>query len=179
MKNFKPTFILIGLVFSFSQELYAQESTLFNRSSSVLISYNNSSAPKTLNIGLPVIANPDAKLRAILLSIFPDAANQQWRNLNGFYYVTFLNNDRKARAVFTLKGDMNYATTDCQLEDLPASLRMRILKSYPDFTLLNALEIKAFEALAYHAVLENASGYVTLKSAGNVIEELDVRKKAK
>ncbi len=92
---------------------------------------------------------------------------------------SFLNKGRKARATFTLKGNMSYAITDCSMEQLPEALRKKIAGEYQGYTLLQATEITAYDTVAFQAVLESAAGYITLKSTAEGIEVVEEQKKAK
>ena len=110
-------------------------------------------------------------------ALFPGATSQQWGSSDNNFWVSFLNNNRKASASFTVKGKIKYIITDCAMEQLPGSFRKTISKEYASFKLYSAIEIKAYDAVAYQAVLENASTYVTLKFTNEGVEEIQQLKK--
>lgn len=126
---------------------------------------------KSIRIPSPIIADKFSAL-------FPFATNQQWTNSGNNQWVSFLNNGRKAVASFTPKGEMNYVITDCVLEQLPESFCKAINTEYASYNLFNAVEIKAYGAVAYQVVLENASGYISLKFTSEGVEEIQQLKKS-
>jgi hypothetical protein len=113
---------------------------------------------------------PGDRLRSRFMLHFPDATRIQWRKLSDSYYVSFEDRGRKGRAVFTPEGQMNYAITNCRLEGLPEAFRSRISQDYSNYTLLNAVEIRTPGNRTYQAILENATGYVTLKGVDGSVE---------
>lgn len=121
------------------------------------------------------VVNP--MIAAKFSALFPGATSQQWGSSDNNFWVSFLNNGRKASASFTLKGKIKYIITDCAMEQLPESLRKTISKEYASFNLYSAIEIKAYDTVAYQAVLENASTYVTLKFTNEGVEEIQQLKK--
>ena len=177
MNNLKPGSLLIGLSVLFSQTIFSQELAVNKtRETTPLLS----ATVKTENAkeaGAPVIANPDAKLVTALVATFPTATAQEWRMLNNGYYVSFMNSGRKAKAMFTQKGKMSYAITDCSLEQLPAPMRKKIASDYAAYTFVNAIEINAYDAIAHQAVLQNQAGYITLKATPDGVEQIDTQKK--
>ena len=175
MKNLKPGSLLIGLTIVCSQTLFSQDLAVNKqRETSLTI---DSKTEKAKEAGAPVIANPDAKLVAALQASFPNATGQEWRMLNNGYYVSFLNGGRKAKAMFTQKGKMSYAITDCSLEQLPEAMRKKIAADYAAYTFVNAIEINAYDATAHQAVLQNSAGYITLKATRDGIEQIETQKK--
>lgn len=122
-----------------------------------------------------LVANPDMEAR--FSALFPNASQQQWSTGADNYWVSFLNNGRKANASFTLKGQMMYTITVCTIEHLPAALSKTIKKEYPTYSLFNAIEIKAHGAVVYQAILENSHSFTTLKYTTDGVEEIQRVKK--
>ena len=122
-----------------------------------------------------VAANPTVISKFSLL--FPGATNLQWTGSKNNFWVSFLNKGRKCRASFTSNGKMNYAITDCLLEQLPGSFRKEIKKDYSDYNFYNAIEINAYNALTYQVVLENANSFTTLKYTSEGVEKIQQVKK--
>ncbi len=122
-----------------------------------------------------IAANP--KTEARFLALFPNASNRQWSASADNYWVSFLNDGRKANGSFTPKGKMNYIITVCAMEHLPTAFSRTIKKEYAAYSLFNAIEIKAHGAIVYQAVLENSYGFTTLKYTEDGIEEIQQVKK--
>ncbi len=154
-----------------SGNLYAQDAYI---NASAKTPYSTTAGANTSN-NSSVAINP--LVSAKFSTLFPQATNQQWALNNNSSWVSFLNNGRKASASFTSKGKMNYVITDCAMEQLPGSFRKTISKEYASYNLYNAIEIKAYDAVAYQVVLENASTYITLKFTSDGIEEIQQLKK--
>lgn len=129
--------------------------------------------------GVSLYGTPDASLleanpalKARFSNLFPSAVQQQWCKLNDGYYVSFFSNGRKSSAVFSGKGRLSYAISDCKLEQLPDAFRDEIRKDYPGYQLLHGSEINAHHEVTYQAVLENAKQYVVLRSNGETTEKI-------
>ena len=121
---------------------------------------------------------PNDKIGSSFSALFPNATNPLWAAIaNNCYYVSFVNNGRKANASFTEKGNMNYCITDCSMDNLPASFRKSIKKQYPGYRLIKATELKAHGTVVYEAVMETSKGFKTLKYTEDGIEEVQKVKK--
>ncbi len=114
----------------------------------------------------------NAKVAASFNKLFPATGDVQWI-LNGqISEAHFIINGRKTKAVFAANGRLNYSIATCSLLQLPVLLQTEIQKQYANYSLLNAVEIKAYDAVAYQVILENENGYVTLKSTADGVEEI-------
>lgn len=166
------------LTILFSRNLNAQEISAGvagqkNYAPNGMVSSENKNILNTSSIissGTIDVTNP--KLLTQFSALFPAATKQQWALNDKSFWVSFLNNDRKASASFTQKGKLNYVITDCTIEQLPDSFRKTISKDYASYHLNNAIEIKAYESVAYQAILENESSYVTLKFTSEGVEKI-------
>ena len=160
------TFLLaIGLSSaSFAQQSYASNSVKFTDANTPAVVYENSNA-KTADVADQLIASKFS-------SLFPNATNLKWANSADNYWVSFLNNNRKAKASFSPKGILNYIITDCAMENLPAAFSKTITNNYASYDLFNAIEIAAYSTVAYQAILENSKGYITLKYTSGGVEEI-------
>lgn len=147
----------------------AQQSTINSSADAAFVKNNIPSTTDIVSSAVPA-ANP--KIEARFAALFPNATNLQWAAGADHYWVSFLNDGRKASASFTPKGKMNYAITVCDMAHLPEALCKMIQKEYTAYSLLQAIEIKAHDAVAYQAILEDANGYVTLKCTADGIEKI-------
>lgn len=153
------------LTTAFAQQSIASAETDYAKTTSEIVT--NNSRPVAVN----------AKTKASFVMQFPNASKPLWASIGDNYYVSFLNNGRKASAVFTAKGGMNYCMTECSMENLPESFRKTIQKEYAGYSLLKGTEIKAYGTIAYQAVLENNTGFKTLKYTEDGIEQIGQIKK--
>ncbi|RXK61855.1 hypothetical protein ESA94_02230 [Lacibacter luteus] len=147
----------------------AQQSTINTSADAAFVKNNLPSSTNMVTSTVPA-ANP--KIEARFAALFPNASDLQWVAGADNYWVSFLNNGRKASACFTPKGKMNYAITVCDMAHMPEAFSKAIQKEYAAYSLLRAIEIKAHDAVAYQAILEDANGYVTLKYTADGIEKI-------
>ena len=147
----------------------AQQSTINTSADAAFVKNNLPSSTDMVTSSVPA-ANP--KIEARFAALFPNASDLHWVAGADNYWVKFLNNGRTANACFTAKGKMNYAITECGMMDMPEAFSKAIQKEYPAYSLLRAIEIKAHDAVAYQAILEDANGYVTLKYTTDGVEKI-------
>lgn len=161
--------IIFGAAFNtacFAQQSFAAAEPSYAKNTIELATESNSS---------PVTAN--TKTEARFAALFPKATNLVWNSAGDNYFVSFLNDGRKANASFTKKGKMNYIITESQMEELPAAFRKTINKEYAGYRLFKATEIKAHATVAHQAILENGTGFITLKYTRDGVEEIQQVKK--
>ncbi len=166
--------VTILLTVTLSTNTFAQQS---NTDASTEAAYaKNTIVIETGNAGNTTLeANP--KTEASFSNLFPNATKQQWVSSADNYWVSFVNNGRKAMASFTPKGKVNYIITECIMEHLPVAFSKSIIKDYAAYHLFNAKEISAHGTVAYEAILEDSKGYITLKYTSDGIEEIQQVKK--
>lgn len=186
-KEFKAALTLTVMLFSLTnvstaQQIFASNSPqpgeLSNNSASAVVAEQASGAVVLLAASAKIlVANPILKEKLAVL--YPAASGQQWATIDKGFYVSFLNNGIKSSAAFTTDGTLNYAISNCTFQKLPAVLRKQIAKNYPGYTVLSAIEINAYQEITYKVVLENAAGYVTLKSNSDTVEKVQQVAKSK
>ena len=154
---------------SFVQQSYASNSVKLSDANTTAFVDDNSYA-KTVYVA-------DALIASKFSSLFPNATNLKWANSGHNYWVSFLNNNRKAKASFTPKGILNYSTTDCAMENLPAPFSKTITNKYASYRLFNAIEIAAYGTVACQAILENSKDFIALKYTSDGVEEIQQVKK--
>ena len=163
-------FLLIGLsITSFAQQSYV--------SNSVKLTDVINAGVVDENSNTKAVYVADALIVSKFSSLYPNATNLKWANSGNNYWVSFLNNSRKAKASFTQKGILNYIITDCVMENLPAPFSKTITNKYASYHLFNAIEIAAYDTLAYQAILENSKDFITLKYTSEGVEEIQQVKK--
>lgn len=141
-----------------------------------MIASNNVPAENRV-ANIPANTSEETITETNFTSLFPNATAQKWSTSNGNSFVSFLNNGRKASASFDAKGKISYVITHCAMENLPAAFSKTINTDYTAYHLFSASEIKAHGETAYQAVLENATGFITLKYTVDGVEEIQRVKK--
>lgn len=157
-----------------SANTFAQQPNMDGSTAAVYV--KNTIAAEAVNVSKTVLA-ANSKTEASFAALFLNASNQKWSAIADNYWVSFLNNGRKATASFTPKGKMNYSITDCNLAYLPAAFSETIKKEYAAYRLFNAMVIKAHGATVYEAILENNNGFIKLKYTTDGVEEIQQVKK--
>jgi hypothetical protein len=123
------------------------------------------------------IATSNPAIAAKFSAMFPAATSAQWSSTKDNLWVSFVHNGRKGSASFTPQGKVNYVIVDCAMEQLPKAFGASIKKDYPLYSVYNAVEIKAHDAVAYQVVLENPVSFITLKYTSQGVEEIQRVKK--
>ena len=174
---YKSFLLTVVLTFPFMNNSFAQQanetiaSTLNSVKgfSEVPSINNNLASANTITTTNTILANYP-KLMKHFTALFQNSSNQEWAETNQTFFVSFINNGQKTRASFTKNGMMNYAITNSDLKQLPEALQHHIENNYPGYTIFNAIEIDAYNTTAHQVILENAAGFVTLKSTADGVE---------
>lgn len=186
-KTFKAALAIVAMLFSLTNVSTAQQIFASNSSQPDGLSpITASAAVPDQAFGAAMLVAASAKIMAAnpilkekLAVLYPAASGQQWATLDKGFYVSFLNNGIKSSAAFTTRGTLKYAISNCTFQNLPSILRDQIAKKYSGYTVLNAIEINAYQQITYQVVLENAAGYVTLKSNSDTVEKVQQVAKSK
>ena len=111
-------------------------------------------------------------------AMFPAAQNQVWATDSKGQSVSFINEGRKTRAGFTINGLVNYVITDCNMDQLSTDFQNFISKNYEGYQLLNGIDIISMGDHTQQAIMQNASGFVTLQATKDGIEAIQKVKKS-
>ncbi len=168
IKNFALTMLLS---FGISAFVFAQNSFASNQ---VKTTNTNLTTAETTTTKVVEVSK---QMEAKFANLFPNATEQKWTAAAENYFVSFLNDGRKANASISAKGNLNYVITECTLNQLPEDFSTKIKNNYAGYQLFHASEIKAHNAIAYQAVIENTTGFITLKYTADGIEEIQQVKK--
>lgn len=171
IKTFSATmFLSLGITaLSFAQISYA--------SNQIKVSEAISTAVETVETNNPKVVVISKHVEAKFLNLFPKATSQKWTAAAENYFVSFLNDGRKANASISAKGNLNYVITVCSLDQLPEAFTKNIKANYAGFQLFHATEIFAHNKTAYQAVIESATSFITLKYTADGVEEIQHMKK--
>jgi hypothetical protein len=106
------------------------------------------------------------------MTLYPSAVNEKWFKVDDFFYVSFMNNDRKVSAVFSLQGAMNYSIAYLHTSDLPAETIQKIKTTYPSDSVFSIKEVKADHINLYEIILENMNQFTVLSVSANEMTEV-------
>jgi hypothetical protein len=164
-QSIKQIVILVAISFSMiavnAQEMYVvNKQVLTAPTSSVILSDQSELAS---GITEESLAETNPKLLKSFNNLFPTAGNELWSRLDNNYFVSFEKNGNKSRASFNSKGLLNYIISTCNVQNLPEAFQQTISKKYSAYTMYNASQIKAYETEVYQAILENSTGFITLR----------------
>ena len=161
--------VLLSFQFSFAQQNNDQTNSSSIASAPVGgLKKGDSNAGHLLSDETP---SSNAELMATFTKMYPTASQQQWFKMEKGYWVSFAENGRKMRAGFDLNGKFNYSVADCTIDGLPRALKSEIDKKYSGASLIDAIEIKAFNQVTYQVILEKNGNHITLKSDGVDVEK--------
>ena len=164
----------ILLTFSICTNSFAQEVTAV-AANQLSYTKNSFNAKENSSTKTDFKANPAITIK--FSTLFPTATNQKWSAAANNYWVSFLNNGRRANASLTKKGKLNYVIIDIAMENLPGAFSKKITNEYTSYQLLNAVEITVHGIVAYQVILEDCKGYVTLRYTSEGVEIMQQVKK--
>ena len=93
-------------------------------------------------------------------------------------FAYFFTNGRKAYAVFTLQGRMNYAITWLEPADLPADIKTKVGEEYSAYSIFNIKKILICGYTLYRVILENEYEFIHVQITDTDIEEIEKFKKS-
>ncbi len=114
----------------------------------------------------------NTKIAGKFAAMFPAAQNQLWATDSKGSAVSFINEGRKTRAGFNTNGQVNYVIVDCNLEQLTTVFKNFIQTNYAGYQLLNGMDITSNGEHSQQAILQNATGYITLQATDDGIAEI-------
>ena len=170
---------LLLFFLSAAQIVFAQQRLFTNQQH---FGYVKSPVANTTNIedensGSKTDDGANAAIVSKFSTLIPSATNLKWTNSADNFLVSFLIKGRKGNAGFTAKAELNYAITDCNVEQLPVAFSKTIKIDYAFYHLFNAKKITAYKTVAYQEILEDSKGFITLKYTSEGVEEVQQVKK--
>lgn len=89
--------------------------------------------------------------------LFPRATNVEWAEAPQFLSATFTVDDEEMTAFFAKDGDLIGTTQKMELSQLPAKGLKKIKKTYPTFTITEALEFTSGEQSKYYVMVADGN----------------------
>jgi hypothetical protein len=168
LKTITASLLLITFIMndSFAQDIAKNERVVVN---------TNLVAASAINITDP----GNTRIANKFAAMFPEAQSQQWATDSKGETVSFTNEGRKIRAGFNHNGQVNYVISNCSMNQLTPDFQNYISKNYAGYQLLNGVEVHSLGEQTQQAILQNATGYVTLNATKDGIVEIKKINKSK
>ena len=94
---------------------------------------------------------------------FKHASDVLWTSTANYAKATFVLNNVRTEALYTLAGDFIGTNQAITLEDLPVNAKREFAKKYDGYTVKEAIRFEGADESAYYISAENEKGSVILK----------------
>ena len=103
-------------------------------------------------------------------SLFGDAKQVKWTELNNRYLVTFMQNDILVKASYDKDGNLLNSMRYYKEQHLPLNILYKVKKDYPAKTIDIVTEVSNIDGVVYFIQLKDNKGWTILKSdqSGNM-----------
>jgi len=119
-------------------------------------------------------AEPVKKVGVLVRSSFennyPRVTNVAWELGKDYATATFVVDNIRTQAFYSLNGDFIGSSRAISIDDLPAGVKRTFAKKYADYTVNEAIQFDTDEETAYCISAENEKQTVILKVARGTIE---------
>jgi hypothetical protein len=109
---------------------------------------------------------------------FPNAVNVKWYTLQKDLLAKFMESDMKHNALFKKNGYLKYDIGFGKEENLPETIKKRVIDAYEDFKILNATNVKSAGRDIWVLNLEGKTNYVIVRIEEDELEEVKRYNKA-
>jgi len=109
---------------------------------------------------------------------FPNAENVKWYTLQKDLLAKFMESDMKHNALFKKNGYLKYDIGFGKEENLPETIKKRVIDAYEDFKILNATNVKSAGRDIWVLNLEGKTNYVIVRIEEDELEEVKRYNKA-
>ena len=144
---------------------------------SVLLVTNTANAQtskKEFKINNPEsVITPETKAIKNFKRSHPDATNESWSTDNGYYFVSFKQDDIKNKIAYTPHGQVDYALKIYNENNLPYSVRSAVKSIYYDYTITNAQELDVKNKTIYLVKISDANSWKTIRVSNGDLEEIE------
>lgn len=106
-------------------------------------------------------------------TLFKDAMEPQWLEINKRFVVNFILNDQKNKAVFTKGGSLIYHLAYGTEKNVPDNIRKQIQNMYEDYDITYAVRVKTPDVLVWVVNIENNKKILILRATDDEITEID------
>jgi hypothetical protein len=109
---------------------------------------------------------------------FPNAENVKWYTLQKDLLAKFMESDMKHNALFKKNGYLKYDIGFGKEENLPETIKKRVIDAYEDYKILNATNVKSAGRYIWVLNLEGKTNYVIVRIEEDELEEVKRYNKA-
>jgi hypothetical protein len=127
----------------------------------LLSSFYVNAAPKDDNAGV------NEKVLKSFHSIFSDATNVLWSQVDDHFYASFSQDNVMVRAEYDKKGNLLSSLRYYDAEHLPLNILCKVKKDYPGKSIDVVTEVTIPEGMAYIIQLQDQKGWTILRSDVN------------
>ena len=148
-----------------------------------LLSVIANAQQKDTIVNLPEItitknANVTEEVENAFNRTFPNAVNVKWYTLQKDLLAKFMESDMKHNALFKKNGYLKYDIGFGKEENLPETIKKRVIDAYEDFKILNATNVKSAGRDIWVLNLEGKTNYVIVRIEEDELEEVKRYNKA-
>jgi hypothetical protein len=111
------------------------------------------------------------RLNRAFQNFFKDASQLQWYEVNKYFLVKFIQDDREHRALFTKSGELIYHISYGTEDFLPADIRKLVKSSYYDQSITRVLKVNQDKRTIWVVSMEDNHEYVMARVEDMELEE--------
>lgn len=126
--------------------------------------------PLTVTAGTSVNKEIDKAFR----KTFPTAQNAKWYKVNKFYLVKFIQDDVKHRALFSMKGAMQYDISYGNENMLPPDAVTKIKQAYYEYNISRVANVKQAGRNIWMINLDNLKHFILVRMEDDEMEEVKI-----
>ena len=119
------------------------------------------------------VINPETKAIKNFKRSHPDATNESWSTDNGYYFVSFIQDDIKNKIAYTPHGQVDYSLKMYNENNLPYTVRSAVKSIYYDYAITNAQELDVKNKTIYLVKITDANSWKTIRVSNGDLEEIE------
>ena len=133
-------------------------------------------------ISLSSFANPPADIDAKVIKAFNEtfayARDVVWNEMDGFYEVTFKQNDIQSRVQYDAEGNVLASIRYYSEQQLPLNVLAKVKKNYAGKKVFGVTEVANEEMVVYEIVLEDEKNWIIVQAdaAGTMVQKKKYKK---
>ena len=119
------------------------------------------------------VIDPETKALKNFKRSHPDVTHEKWSTDNGYYFVSFKQDDIKNKIAYTPHGQVDYALKIYNEKNLPYSVRSAVKSIYYDYAITNAQELNVKNKTIYLVKITDANTWKTIRVSNGDLEEIE------
>ena len=105
---------------------------------------------------------------------FPTAQNTKWYKVNKYYLVKFIQDDVKHRALFSMKGAMQYDISYGNENLLPPDALTKVKQAYYEYNISRVANVKQAGRNIWMINLDNLKHFILVRMEDDEMEEVKI-----